>query len=181
MIPSRTSGRIVSNFDLAPRISSGDYWAEKGEHGRWVRIQVEPQSDRFDPWMAPKEPGRKTRPRAMRRTQGTFESGENFNDEDEWQLEKSEKTRLDIFDELRTRWIGKTIFLVDRKYSREYGTDRRRQRTTAANQPTNQPTNQPIWCEHFILPDSDSDVSRRTLTSQGEISSVLRARFETWD
>ena len=36
MIPSRTSGRIFSNFDFAPRKSSGDYWAEKGEHGRWV-------------------------------------------------------------------------------------------------------------------------------------------------
>ena len=55
----------------------------------------------------------------------------DFNDEDQWQLEKGEKGRLDMFNELRTRWIGKTIFLVDRKYSREYGTDQRRQRTDA--------------------------------------------------
>ena len=140
MIPSRTSGRTVSSSDLIPRKSSRDYWAEKGEHGRWVRIHVEPRSDRFDPWMAPKGPGRKTRPQAMRRTQGTFENGENFNDEDEWQLEINEKGRLNMFNEMRTRWIGKKIFLVDRKYSREYGTDQRRQRTTAANQPTNQPS-----------------------------------------
>ena len=84
--------------------------------------------------MAPKGPGRKLQ--ATRRTQGTFENGKNFNDEDEWQLEKGEKDKPDVFDEMRTRWIGKTIFLVDRKYSREYGTDQRRQRTTAANQPT---------------------------------------------
>jgi hypothetical protein len=140
MIPSRTSGRIVSSFDLTPKKSYGDYWAEKGEHGRRVRTHVEPRSDRFDPWMAPKGPGRKTRLRPMRRTQGTFENGENFNDEDEWQLEINEKGRLDMFNEVRARWIGKTIFLVDRKYFREYGTDQRRQRTTAANQPTNQPT-----------------------------------------
>ena len=103
LIPSRTSGRIIPRSDVAPRKSFGDYWAEKGEHGRWVRIHVEPRTDRFDPWVAPKGPGRKTRLRAMRRIQGTFESGENFNDEDEWQLEKGEKGRLDIFNELRTR------------------------------------------------------------------------------
>ena len=136
MTPARTSGRAIPISDSVPRRSSSDYWAEKGEHGRWVRIHVEPRSNRFDPWMAPKGPGRKTRLRAMRRTQGTFENGKTFNDEDEWQLEKGEKDKLDVFDEIQTRWIGKTIFLVDRKYSREYGTDQRRQRTTAANQPT---------------------------------------------
>ena len=52
LIPSRTSGRVIPSVDLSSRKSSGDYWAEKGEHGRWVRIHVEPRTDRFDPWVA---------------------------------------------------------------------------------------------------------------------------------
>ena len=38
MIPSRTSGRIVSSFDLIPTKSYGDYWAGKGEHGWRSRL-----------------------------------------------------------------------------------------------------------------------------------------------
>ena len=89
--PLRTSERTVTNSEAIPKKSSRDYWAEKGDHGRWVRIHVEPRSDRFDPWMAPRGPGRKTRLQATRRTQGTFENGKSFNDEDEWQLETHER------------------------------------------------------------------------------------------
>ena len=138
--PLRTSERAVTNSEAIPKKSTMDYLAEKEEHGSWVRIHVEPRSDRFDPWMASRGPGRKTRLQAIRRTQGTFENGKKFNDEDGWQLETREKGKLKLRDEEDIKWVGTTIFLVDRKYPREYGTDQRRQRTAAANQPTNQST-----------------------------------------
>ena len=129
-IPSRTSEGAISSIDLAPRKSAGDYWAERGEHSRWLRIHVEPRTDKFDPWRAPRGPGRKTRLKSMRRTQGTFDDGKSFNTEDEWQMEKGEQGMLN---EERSVWTGNTIFIVDRKYSKEYGTDQRRQRNTVAN------------------------------------------------
>jgi hypothetical protein len=33
----------------------------------------------------------------------------------------------------QSSWTGRTIFIVERAYSKEYGTDQRRQRNTAAN------------------------------------------------
>ena len=92
-----------------------------------MRVHVEPRADRLNPWIGPRGPGRKTRLRATRCTQGTVENRESFNDEDELQLGKGEQN---VLNEERTRWTGRTIFLVDRKYYKEYGTDQRRQRNS---------------------------------------------------
>jgi hypothetical protein len=137
--PLRTTGRAVTAAEVIPKNSIKDYWAERGEHGRWVRIHVEPRSDKFDPWTAERGPGRKTKLQATRRTQGIFEDGKSFNYEDDWEQKVIKEGTPVMSDVDNNKWVGKTIFLVDRRYSREYGTDQRRQRTTAANKP-NQPT-----------------------------------------
>ena len=105
-----------------------DYWSERGEQGRWVRVHVNPRVVHFDPWRAPRGPGRKTKLKADRITQGIYESdGGKFQETDNWQYE-NEKNMSVIHP-----WTGRTIFMVDKRYSKEYGTDQRRQRTTVAN------------------------------------------------
>ena len=42
-------------------VSRGDYWAEKGEAGRWVRIHTHARTSAFLPWKVPGGPGRRTR------------------------------------------------------------------------------------------------------------------------
>ena len=105
----------------------GDYSAERGEHGRWVRVHVEPGIGRFDPWRAPRGPWRKARLSITRPTQDTFKDGESFDTCDEWQLENDHQEGAP--------WTGKTILIIDAKDSKEYGTDQRRQRQTAENRP----------------------------------------------
>jgi hypothetical protein len=105
-----------------------DYWSERGEHGRWVRVHVNPRVVRFDPWRAPRGPGRKTKLKAERITQGMYEhDGGKFQKTDNWQFENEKIASVSH------PWTGRTIFLVDKKYSKEYGTDQRRQRATVAN------------------------------------------------
>ena len=123
----RTTGRLSQVVEPALRKSTGDYWAERGEHGRWARDHVEPRTKRFDPGRAPRGPGRKTRLCATRRTQGTFNDGESFDTSDEWQLENDNQERSPL--------TGKKILIVDTKYSKEHGTDQRQQRKTAENRP----------------------------------------------
>ena len=126
-IPIRTTGRLSQIIDPKPKKSIKDYWAERSEHGRWVRVHIEPRTGRFYPWRAPTGPGRKSRLHPTRRTQGIFSDGGNFDTNDDWQLEKDEQEK--------SPWTGKTIFIVDHRYSKEYGTDQRRQRETIENRP----------------------------------------------
>ena len=97
-------------------------------------MHVDPRTVPFDPWRAPRGPGRKTRLKPLRVTQGTFENGDYFQKTDDWQNDGHQD--LPHGEHGRTvshLWTGRTIFLVDRQYSKEYGTDQRRQRITTAN------------------------------------------------
>jgi hypothetical protein len=111
-------------FSGAPR---GDHWSERGEYGRCVRVHSTPRSTRFDPWQARHGPGRKTRLRPSRRTIGVFVGGETFDVTDDWRGRDSNDC------DLPRGWTGRGIFLVDRDYTRESGTDQRRQREAAPN------------------------------------------------
>ena len=89
---------------------------------------TEPRLSHFDPWRAPRGPGRRTKLKEDRITQGTYiEGGGDFQKKDNWQnVDETEATKKKL-------WTGRTIFMVDKRYSREFGTDQRRQRTTVAN------------------------------------------------
>ena len=146
-----TSGSATPIVSSTSRRSVGDYWSERGEQGRWVRVHVELRTDKFDPWRASRGPGRKTRLQPWRSTQAVYENGESFQEKDEWQLEKGERDRSVS----HLRWIGKTMFIVDWKYSKKHGTDRRRQRSTIAKLSNHKKTH---WRENLIMPEaSDSD------------------------
>ena len=120
--------KAVAFIDPKPKRAVNDYWAERGEHGRWVRVHIEPRVSHFDPWRAPRGPGRRTKLKNDRITQGTYiEGGGNFQKTDYWQNANEIETTN------RRPWTGRTIFMVDKRYSKEYGTDQRRQRTTVAN------------------------------------------------
>ena len=66
--PTRTTARSVSFADFVPRRPPVDYSSERGERGRWLRVHVEPRWDKFDPWRAPRGPGRKTKLKPWRTT-----------------------------------------------------------------------------------------------------------------
>ena len=111
-----------------------DYWSERGKQGRWVRVHVDPRAVRFDPWSPPRGPGRKTKLKPLRITQGIYENGDNFQKTDDWQIDgHHDIPHGEHGRSVSHLWTGRTIFLVDRQYSKEYGTDQRRQRATTAN------------------------------------------------
>ena len=112
---------------LSGAISQGDFWAERGEHGRWVRVYINPRSSMFYPQEAPRGRGRKTRLKPMRQVQDTCLSGLRFKKENDW-------TKDNIDDELSENWTGTTIFIVDKQHSPDHGTDQRRQRIQSLNQ-----------------------------------------------
>ena len=144
--PTRTTARSVSFAEPAPRRSPGDDWSERGERGRWVRVHVEPRQDKFDPWRAPRCPCRKTRLKPWRTTQGIYENGNDFQEKDERQFYNTRKHQQPR--SVSPLWMGRRISIVDRGYSKEYGTDQRRQRETVANLSEHHTS-----CEHFIMPD----------------------------
>ena len=53
--------RAVRKRDVAigsfNRGTGDDYWSERGEHGRWVRVHVVPRLALFNPWQAPRGRG----------------------------------------------------------------------------------------------------------------------------
>ena len=106
-------------------VAGGDFWSERGERGRWVRVHVTPRSDMFFPEEAPRGPGRKTRLRATRKVQGEYLSGVRFKKENDWTTDNPD-------DSLEEPWTGRTIFIVDRLGSPDFGTDQRRQRIEAS-------------------------------------------------
>jgi hypothetical protein len=118
----------LQNHDqpLSRNLPGGDYWAERGENGRWVRAHVTPRSSMFYPEEAPRGPGRKTRLRPTRKVQGTYASGLRFKKESDW-------TRDNEDDEFNESWTGRTIFIVDKHHSSDHGTDQRRQRVESSN------------------------------------------------
>ena len=113
--------RSVSFIDPSPRRAVSDDWSERGEQGRWVRVHVDPRVVRFDPWRAPRGPGRRTKLKQDRITQGIYEGGGEFQETDKWQ----DVNEINM--SVSHPWTGRTIFMVDKRYSKEYGTDQRRQ------------------------------------------------------
>ena len=53
--------------------------------------------------------------------------GNAFNIDDNWMNVEGEKTLASLL------WTGRTVFLVDRLHSVDYGTDQRRQRASVSN------------------------------------------------
>ena len=49
-------------------------------------MHVEPRLDKFDPWRAPRGPGRKTKLKPWRTTECDYDDGNYFKENDEWQL-----------------------------------------------------------------------------------------------
>ena len=90
-------------------------------------MHVTPRVTRFGPWQAARGPERKTRFKPSRETVGSYENGDKFKEKDDWQNNQKDKKKTPQF------WTGRTIFLVDRSHSGDFGTDQRRQRSTVAN------------------------------------------------
>jgi hypothetical protein len=107
-------------------VPGGDYWAERGENGRWVRAHVKPRLSMFYPEEAPRGPVCKTRFKPTRKVQGTYVIGLRFKKESDW----TRDNRDDEFDE---NWTGRTIFIVDKQHSSNHGKDHRRQRVESFN------------------------------------------------
>ena len=60
-VENRAPGPDEKEESHPRRSPVGDFWSEKGEHGRWVRTHVTPRVAMFYPEEAPGGPGRKTR------------------------------------------------------------------------------------------------------------------------
>ena len=118
---STNSPTQIDKQAVGRNLPGGDFWAARGEHGRWVRIHVKPRSSMFYAEEVPSGPGRKTRLKLMRKVQGTYLSGLRFKKESDW-------TSDSINGELSENWTGKTIFIFNNLHSPDHGTDQRRQR-----------------------------------------------------
>ena len=139
----------VFQKDQMPQVEErnpiADHWSERGELGRWVRVHSTPRVEKFDPSMASRGPGRKTRLQELRVTQGVRSSGEKFREEDVWNNNYVKNIQVQP-------WTGTTTFMVDKKYSKEYGTDQRRQRVSFEN---SNPTSKIFKSERFAWADCE--------------------------
>ena len=118
--------KLQSADESFASVSGGDYWAERGEAGRWVRVHTHPRVSAFLPWKVPGGPGRKTRLTPERSTRGVDSHGQQFRVDDSW--ERPIPSMIPT-----TPWTGRTIFLVDKTHTDPWETDQRRQRVEAAN------------------------------------------------
>ena len=57
-------------FSVLGNILGQDYWSERGEQGRWVRVHATPRQSMFSPGEVARGPGSKTRLRPERVVQG---------------------------------------------------------------------------------------------------------------
>ena len=120
-----------------------DFWAERGERGRWVRIHNQPRTASFSPDEVSRGPGRKTRLRNSRVVYGVDVAGHRFTTTDDW----SKNGTCGI---TSTPWTGKTIFLVDKIHDDRWGTDQRRQRDEVSNAQVSRasaPVARPRWAD----------------------------------
>ena len=120
------AAKLVNVDDSFASVSGADFWAERGEAGRWVRVHTHPRTAPFAPWKVPGGPGRKTRLVPERSTRGVDSQGQKFRVDDLW--DTPNRSMLPM-----TPWTGRTIFLVDKIHSDRWGTDQRRQRIEVAN------------------------------------------------
>ena len=88
-------------------MSKSDYWAEKGEAGRWVRVHTHARTAAFLPWKVPGGPGRRTRLTHERSTRGVDINGRQFRIDDSWDEPTMNPTAIQP-------WTGRTIFIVDK-------------------------------------------------------------------
>ena len=103
-----------------------DYWSERGESGRWVRVHTQPRTSPFMPLGIPRGPGRKTRLTPARSTRGIDAKGNQFKMEDVWDNPTNVVPPM-------MPWTGRILCLVDKAYSDRWGTDQRRQRDEVSN------------------------------------------------
>ena len=152
------------------RASGGDYWSEKGEHGRWVRVHVNPRTSSFLPSEGASGPGRKTRLMACRESHGSYENGEQFREKDDWTVIKGRAQ------EGWRSWTGRSIFVVDRKYSSDYGTDQRRQRSEVKNKSIS-------WASESDseVPNNESGESEQSQINIHEGINFWRGRFRIYE
>ena len=107
-------------------VSRGDYWAEKGDAGRWARIHTHARTSAFLPWKVPGGPGRRTRLTHESSTRGIDSHGRQFRIDDSWDEPTMHSTTMQP-------WTGRTVFIVDKVHTDPRGTNQRRQRIEAAN------------------------------------------------
>ena len=118
--------KLQSTDESFASVSGGDYWAEKGEAGRWVRVHTHPIISAFLLWKVSGGPGRKTRLTPERSTRGLNSHGQQFRVDDSWERPIQSMTPT-------IPWTCRTIFLVDKTHTDRWGADQRRQRVEAAN------------------------------------------------
>ena len=78
------AAKLISVNESFASVSGGDYWAERGESGRWVRVHTHPRTSTFLPWKVPGGPGRKTRLTQEGSTGGVDAQGQQFKIDDNW-------------------------------------------------------------------------------------------------
>ena len=97
-------------------VSGGDYWAERGEAVRWVRVHTHPRTSTFLPRKAAGGPGRKMRPTQERSTRGVDMQGQQFKIDDNW-------NEPNISHPPMITWTGRTFLFVDKIDTDRWGTD----------------------------------------------------------
>ena len=118
--------KLINVDEIVASVSGGDYWAETGEAGRWVRVHTHPRTAPFAPWKVPGGPGWRTRLVPERSTRGVDSQGQQFRVDDLWDTPNRSMRPM-------TPWTGRTICLVDNVHSDRWETDQRRQRIEVAN------------------------------------------------
>ena len=119
------AARLINVDESFASVSGGDYWAERGEVGRWVRVHTHPRTASFQPWKVPGGPGRKTRLTHERSTREVTSQGRQFRVVDSWDEPSADSITM-------KPWTGKTIFMVDKVHTDRWDTDDRRLRIEAA-------------------------------------------------
>ena len=110
--------KVEEGFDKG----KSDKWGDRGNGKQWSRIHLNPRRALFTPYKIARGPGRKTKLKTMRTTEGTTELGQKFKIVDDW-TDPERSHRL-----MTVAWIGKTTFDVDTNEDIHLGGDYRRQR-----------------------------------------------------
>ena len=96
------------------RWTGGDYWSERGETGRWVRVHRLPRRSLFTPINVPGGPGRDTSLLPGRVTAGVDERGMQFTDTSSWCSKEERHTDVGRF------WTGVSVFSIAGKSHKRY-------------------------------------------------------------
>ena len=99
-----------------------DHWKERGQDNKWIRKHSMPRRALFAPYKIPRGPGRKTKLKKIRVTEGVTEDGQEFRIEDD--LTKPDNSHK----VLAMNWAGSTSFEIEAEEDISLGGDCRRQR-----------------------------------------------------